>query len=514
MGRMKPRTRLTAILLTLLLATLACNFPLRLARSVPEFTAEHLLQTVEAMPTPAPVDESLGTVGGTRVAPEPFSLPTADQSSDGSVFRYTTQPGDTLAGLSGRFGFEPGMLQSDPPLAANAFLPPGQPVFIPNRLEALSPAQRLLPDTELVYSPTASDFAIEDFTNLAGGYLVEHRELVEQQILTGTQIVRKVADELSVNPRLLLAIIDVRSGWLYEHPPGATVERYPLGFRIPGREGLYEEIRIAATQLNVAYYGWRAGDFTHIEFEDGQELRLDPTLNAGSVALMHLFTYFANWDEWVDDLYGPRSFSFRYHNLYGDAWARSNSTAPLLPHDLAQPELELPFLPGTDWSLTAGPHNAWNAGTPLGALDFAPVLVEERCAVSSAWVTASAPGSVVRARENVVALDLDGDGYEATGWVLIYYHIAGKDMIAEGAWLERDQRIGHPSCEGGRSTGTHVHVARKYNGEWIEADGPLPFVMGGWRVRAGERIYSGSLVKGDQVVTADPSGRSGSTIRR
>jgi murein DD-endopeptidase MepM/ murein hydrolase activator NlpD len=113
-----------------------------------------------------------------------------------------------------------------------------------------------------------------------------------------------------------------------------------------------------------------------------------------------------------------------------------------------------------------------------------------------------------------VALDLDGDGYEGTGWVLIYYHIAERDMVGEGVWLERDQRIGHPSCEGGRSTGTHVHMARKYNGEWLPADGPVPFVMSGWRVQAGERIYEGRLVNGEQIVTADPNGRSGSTIRR
>lgn len=504
-----------AALIALLLTTLACNFPLRLARSVPEFTAEHLRQTVEAMPSPAHPLDTPGSTDGTPASAEPFTPPTLDPSPVGDNFEYTTRPGDTLAGLSGRFGFEPGELTLEPQIPGEVYLPDGQQVFIPNRLEALSPAQPLLPDAEMVHSPTARDFDIQNFVEMAGGYLSEHTERVdEEQELTGAQIVRKVSDELSVNPRLLLAIIDVRTNWLFEHPVGAAGERFPIGFRIPGREGLYEELRITATQLNVAYYGWRAGDFTTIEFERGPSLRLHPTLNAGTVALMHLFTYFSNWEAWVEDLYGPRSFSFRYHNLYGDAWTRAESAGPLLSTGLAQPQLELPFLPGEDWALTAGPHNAWNAGTPLGALDFAPILIAERCAVSTAWVTASAAGSIVRARDNVVALDLDGDGYEGTGWVVVYYHIAERDMVAEGTWLERDQRIGHPSCEGGRSTGTHLHVARKYNGEWIEADGPVPFMMSGWRVEAGERIYAGRLVNGEAIVTADPSGRSGSTIRR
>ena len=33
--------------------------------------------------------------------------------------------------------------------------------------------------------------------------------------------------------------------------------------------------------------------------------------------------------------------------------------------------------------------------------------------------------------------------------------------------------------EGGHVTGTHVHIARKYNGEWIPADG-LAFNLEGW----------------------------------
>jgi hypothetical protein len=87
-------------------------------------------------------------------------------------------------------------------------------------------------------------------------------------------------------------------------------------------------------------------------------------------------------------------------------------------------------------------------------------------------------------------------------------------MVAQGARLEADARIGHPSCEGGQTTGTHVHISRKYNGEWLAADGPVPFVLSGWQAVAGERIYTGQMVKGGQVVTADPSGRSGSTIQR
>ena len=134
--------------------------------------------------------------------------------------------------------------------------------------------------------------------------------------------------------------------------------------------------------------------------------------------------------------------------------------------------------------------------------------------MSRAWVTASAPGVVVRSEDNLVALDLDGDGHEQTGWVVVYFHLADKDLIPAGRRVELDEPLGHPSCEGGRATGKHVHVARKYNGEWLAADGPLPFILSGWVAQAEARNYYGNLVKGDQIVSSNPSGSRTSIIVR
>jgi hypothetical protein len=187
---------------------------------------------------------------------------------------------------------------------------------------------------------------------------------------------------------------------------------------------------------------------------------------------------------------------------------------PLFPPGLAAPVMELPFLPGERWSLTAGPHISWASGSPRGALDLAPVTGEPPCAVSPAWATASAPGVVVRSDHGALALDLDGDGYEQTGWVLLYMHLADSERALVGTRVNVDDPLGHPSCEGGSATGTHVHLARKYNGEWIPAAGMFPFILSGWVAQVGERPYDGALVKGDQVVTARPDGSHQSTIMR
>jgi LasA protease len=83
-----------------------------------------------------------------------------------------------------------------------------------------------------------------------------------------------------------------------------------------------------------------------------------------------------------------------------------------------------------------------------------------------------------------------------------------------GAVLKTNDQIGHPSCEGGNATGTHFHIARKYNGEWIAADWPLPFVLGGWQAYAGAKEYLGGMIKGEQEVVASPVGPRTSIITR
>jgi LasA protease len=182
--------------------------------------------------------------------------------------------------------------------------------------------------------------------------------------------------------------------------------------------------------------------------------------------------------------------------------------------DTVQPEMILPFEVNKVWAFTGGPHAAWSAADVWAALDFAPASAEGGCQISNAWVVASMPGRIVRSDNGVVVIDMDDDGYEQTGWTLLYLHIAEKDRIELGAWVEQGDRIGHPSCEGGRSTGTHVHMARRYNGEWVPAVGPLPFTLSGWQARAGLTAYKGWLIRGSEIIYANTSSPSESQITR
>jgi hypothetical protein len=373
---------------------------------------------------------------------------------------------------------------------------------------------KIIPDSELVYSPSAIDFDIVGFTNQAGGYLSTYKEwLGSTQWTSGAEIVHRIALENSINPKLLLALLEYQSGWVYGRPSNALEEDYPLGKVDLSLKGLYSQLAWAVNQLSIGYYGWREGWVTEIEFSDGVTARLAPDLNSGTVAIQYYMAQVYETPGWVGVLDSESGLPPLYNKMFGSPWIRAMEVEPLYPPNLSQPTMTLPFLIGQIWSYTGGPHGAWERDGARAAIDFAPGSTESGCGKSYTLVVASAPGLIVRAGHGVIVEDLDGDGNEQTGWNILYMHVSDQ-RVEVGDWVETSDYLGYPSCEGGIATGTHVHIARKYNGEWISADGPLPFLLSGWTVHAGDIPYEGSMTREDDMIKSSIYGAHDSLIMR
>lgn len=467
---------------------------------------------------PTPLPANIGSPGQLDINPSTLtnSTPTTEISTvDSSPILYHTQAADTLPVVAVRFGVLPSEITSQEPIPETGFINPGQLLVIPRRLSDTTSSELLLPDSEVVFSPSAVSFDAQDFANQAGGYLSSHGDFLKSTgVLSGAQMVTHVATENSINPRLLLALLEYHSNWVYGQPATSEEKEYPLGVEIPNEKHLYHQLVWTVNQLSIGYYAYREGRFTEITFTDGSTARLAPDLNAGTAALQYYFAQFYKGHEWYDALYSEGGFISLYKQMFGDPWQRAKKVEPLYPTGAKQPPLILPFERNWTWSYTGGPHGAWERDGAYAALDFGPGIQTSGCVESGTWALAAADGLVVRTGSGLVVLDLDGDGHEQTGWVLVYMHIESNDRIPLGTWVATGDKLGHPSCEGGFSTGTHLHIARKYNGEWVPADGPLPFNLGGWIAHAGEEAYKGTLTRDGETVTACTCSNAPSFITR
>jgi murein DD-endopeptidase MepM/ murein hydrolase activator NlpD len=439
-----------------------------------------------------------------QASPTP-PFPTRPRYAPGELVDYTAQTGDTLAGLALRFNTSVGEI-----LEANSFIPvsattmpPGMPMKIPiYYLPLWGSPYRILPDSHFVNGPAQVGFDTQAFVDAHPGWLKTVSDYVSDSERTGAGLVDLVAYNYSISPRLLLALLEYRSGALSQPAPPEGLEDYPMGYKHWSRKGLFLQLAWSANQLNNHYYSYRTGALTELAHSDGRTTRLDPWQNAATASLHAYFNSLEDYDGFLFAT-SAEGLAKTYTDLFGDPWLDEQ---PHLAGSLEQPAFNLPFQPGDVWALTGGPHTGWGTGEPLAALDFAPPSKTTGCVPSAVWATAVADGIVVRSREGEVMLDLDSDGDERTGWNVFYLHVATEGRVPLGTLLKQGDPIGHPSCEGGAATGTHVHIARKYNGEWLPAagfsGGILAFNLEGWVAHNGSQVYLGTLTRFTQTVTA------------
>jgi LasA protease len=477
-------------------------------------TSSPLAPTATRPPTPTRIPLTVsplvaglaGQLLNTPTPDIPRTLPTPRQQAD----EHVVQAGDTLGGIAQRYGISLQTLMQANNIADPNLLSVGTILKIPapSPVDAMT-SFKVIPDSELVYGPATAYFDVGEFINSQNGYLAGYAQDVNGVILSGAEIVSFVATSFSVNPRILLSLLEYQSGWVTNPTPFNT--SYPMGLADESRHGLYRQLAWAANTLNRGYYLWRVNALSTWVLNDGQVIHIDPTINAGTAAVQYFFSEFDDLPTWQKDVNGTGLF-LTYYVLFGNPF--QYAIEPLIPPSIAQPAMNLPFSKGEAWYFTGGPHGGWDTGSAWAALDFAPPGVSGSCLVSPQWVTAMADGLVIRASNGAVIQDLDNDGYEQTGWVIFYMHIAEQDRVHPGEYLFAGERVGHPSCEGGVSNAAHVHIARKFNGEWIAADGPIPFNLDGW-VSSGSGIeYNGYLTRGAIGIEAWDSANDFNLITR
>ncbi len=173
---------------------------------------------VTALPTSAPSGGgennpiAVSTPNQAQFTPsQPIFTPLPTRSTPLPPILYYTQAGDTLPAVAVRFGVLPEEITYPEPVPQSGLINAGKLLIIPNRLDQTGPADLLLPDSEIVFSPSALDFDLNGTIRQAGGYLSTYREYLADGWKSGGEVIYKVAIENSINPRLLFGVAGISS---------------------------------------------------------------------------------------------------------------------------------------------------------------------------------------------------------------------------------------------------------------------------------------------------------------
>ncbi|MCG9682913.1 M23 family metallopeptidase [Vibrio sp. Isolate23] len=268
----------------------------------------------------------------------------------------------------------------------------------------------LIPDGRFVYRPIKYPFSMSDHFAKGSQWLALEEEL------------NHWSGAMGVDPRVVLATLAASHDW----SPAHTLSISEL-------EHFRSEIRHVANRLSQLFYHVRQ-----------QPNTID---RAATYAIVSSLQNIEQWPKW-------QAF---YYQQFG---------SPTIVEDVSfvsPPEMQWPWRAGYNW-IPNGPHSHTGSGFPLSSLDVS--YDWPRWGGQTYSVTAAHEGYVSvfsRCQLRVTAKN---------GWATNYYHMDGIE-VQDGAWVAKNQKIGTYAsqknialCQGGSSTGPHLHFSLLYNGRF------------------------------------------------
>ncbi|NOH54334.1 M23 family metallopeptidase [Vibrio coralliilyticus] len=268
----------------------------------------------------------------------------------------------------------------------------------------------LLTEQSFVYRPVTYPFLITDYFDENSKWLVLEEEL------------NHWSGAMGVDPRVTLATLAVSHGWTLNH----TLSEAEL-------EQVRSEIRHVANRLSQFFYHTKQ----QLETQD----------LAATYAVVSSLQSVEQWPKW-------QTF---YSEQFGTPIADEETSF------VSPPDMQWPWRVGYNW-IPNGPHSHTGSGYPLSSVDVS--YDWPRWGEQTYSVTAAHEGYVSvfsRCQLRVTA---------PNGWATNYYHMDGI-QVQDGAWVSKNQKIGTYAsqrnialCQGGSSTGPHLHFSLLYNGRF------------------------------------------------
>jgi hypothetical protein len=348
----------------------------------------------------------------------------------------------------------------------------------------------LLSNGQFVWGPNVGDFEVGQFLLELGSPLAPFADIVDAW-----------ARYYSINPRVLLTLLEVRNGLLtnpYDEISPSEVSTIIEEVGLQAYEAFYEHL-----------YTW--GDMKSsdkvldipspsILLADGYEFEIQADVNSASFAITDVLgttTDLVNLNRLIAST-EPGGFSETFGAMFPetDPLDTSNDIIPdsLPPDDLFQ----FPFPLGDSWYFN-GPHN-WNGGGgyPFSSMDFhtgwgpgSPYPLH--------YAVSAAPGSgyVFQPTQSDLPCWVKVDHID--DWTTYYYHLRKVRPPGNIGTVRANDpmgSIGEETCNGGYAVGSHLHFTLLFNGAFVSLEGVK---LSGWTIHVGppDEPYSSGYIERD-----------------
>lgn len=347
-------------------------------------------------------------------------------------------------------------------------------------------------ESAFVYDLNRDDFDLSAYLDRRAPHLKPHEDAIAHW-----------SGFASIHPRIVLALIESRSE-LISQPTDAALER-PFG-TLSDEIGFQEQLGDVVTRLSQRFYNLKGMQRkTGLSpFRQG----IEPKASAASLAMASVMSENNRSLQSGNPL---DAFEERFNTLFPEKAATlrgavtQDRTEPSLTrksdsnsltqksdsqlqwnswyNSFTPPDnmMQMPWRQGY-WWIPNGAHAHTGSGYPLSSIDVSydwPRWGEETYSVAAAH-----SGTVrVFSRCQVRVTN-------PNGWATNYYHLEGI-QVRDGQWVNRNTKLadyaddrGNALCQGGSSTGPHLHFSLLYNGQYRSLQdvnlGPYKIDVGRW----------------------------------
>ncbi len=316
--------------------------------------------------------------------------------------------------------------------------------------------QLLLSNSAFIYTPAEMlTFNIESYLGTNAPALVNFSEIISHW-----------SGYSSISPKIIIALIEYQTGLVSAENTNAVELYAPLG-NLSEKTGFSEQVRDVAVRLADQFY--QNGNNSQLALQ--QIMMQNDGVQRSKPA------------SFVDIFY--QLFPLEEEKQHEERSSNVGFPSGALPPDTL---LQLPYPVGESWRF-GGSHTSSGSGSyPQSSLDFfAASGGGWGTDTSGYWVSASTGGTAVR--HSSCSVEVISPGGE---WSTSYYHLDNV-QITTNQGVSRNTPLANYAdnepqalCNGGSSTGPHVHFSLKQNGLYSDLNGVK---LSGYSVHTGQTSY-------------------------